>query len=35
MVKLEELKDCLTEEGYTIFGHGTRGNNIEARIFCI
>lgn len=30
MVKLEELKDCLTEEGYTIFGHGTGGNNIEA-----
>lgn len=29
-VKLEELKDILTEEGYTIFGHGTGGNNIEA-----
>lgn len=29
-VKLEEIKDILTEEGFTIFGHGTGGNNIEA-----
>ena len=28
--KLEELKDILTEEGYTIFWHGTGGKNIEA-----
>lgn len=29
-IRLEELKDCLTEEGFTIFGHGTGFNNIEA-----
>lgn len=27
---LGELKDCLTEEGFTIFGHGTGSNNIGA-----
>lgn len=29
-VKLEELRELLNEEGFTIFGHGTGGNNIEA-----
>jgi hypothetical protein len=28
-VPLEQLKNVLTEEGFTIFGHGTGGNNIE------
>lgn len=29
-VSLNDLKDCLKEDGFTILGHGTGGNNIDA-----
>ena len=29
-VELKNLQSILIEEGYTIFGHGTDGKNIEA-----